>query len=111
LAVTGREEKRKTLEEKERIKFSLIIAEWIQEAHFPVGLQILETANPAETRKRLCGSRRAKALRNRGRAGKVVRVWLLTSSGSTRPLSFKRCHLQRLLRQGPMLQDQGLLLY
>jgi hypothetical protein len=101
LAVTGSEEKRETLEEKERIKFSLIIAEWIQEAHFPVGLQILETANPAETRKRLCGSRRAEALRNRGRAGKVVRDWLLTSTGSPRPpLSFKRCRLQRLLRHG-----------
>jgi hypothetical protein len=59
LADTGSEKKRETLEEEERIKFSLIIAEWIQEAHLPVVLQILETANSAETWKRLCGSRRA----------------------------------------------------
>jgi hypothetical protein len=112
LADTGSEKKRETLEEEERIKFSLIVAEWIQEAHFPVVLQILETANLAEIWKRLGGRRRAKTRHNRVRAWKVVHDGLLTSTGSPRPpFSFKRCRLLRLLQHGPLLQDQGLLLY
>jgi hypothetical protein len=87
LADTGSEKIRETLEEEERIRYSLVIAEWIQEAHLPVVLQILETANPVETWKRLCGSRRAKTLRNRVRSWKAVRDWLLISTGSPWPLS------------------------
>ena len=84
--------KRETWEEEERFKFSLIFSEWIQEALLPVVVQILETANPAETWKRICGRRRAKTLRIRVRAWKVVSDWLLTSTGSPWPLFGCKSH-------------------
>ena len=86
LAVAGNEKMRETLEEEVRIKYCLIVSEWILEAHLLVVVQFLETANPAETWKRICGRRRAKTLRNRVRAWKVVRDWLLTSTGPLFPL-------------------------
>jgi hypothetical protein len=68
---------RKELEDKERTKWALLLAEWIEEAGLPITIMVKQTPHPVLTWQRIFGSRRAKTLRNRARAWRNIRTWMM----------------------------------
>ena len=65
----------------------MVLAEFMKEGHLPIVSTIETTANPAMAWSGLFGRRRAKTLRNRARAFKHFRSWLLAAKGYPYPCS------------------------
>jgi hypothetical protein len=68
---------KESLEEEERRKWAIRMAEFIREAQLPVCEVIEMTSSPVEAWHRLFGARRAKTLRNRAKAWRRVFHWLM----------------------------------
>ena len=65
---------KQTLENTERDKWALVIAQWLDEANLPASILIKTTAHPVDSWKRAFGSKRARTLRNRARLWKHIRL-------------------------------------